>query len=78
MEYVKNPMFYLYILIIILYPLHIYFNDLSFEYYKNSSEITLWDKNNKIICSIDRSNIDNIINEIPKYKDIINKFKISF
>ena len=57
---------------------HIYFNNLSFEYYKNSSEITLWDKNNKIICSIDRSNIDNIINEIPKYKDIINKFKISF
>ena len=71
-------MFYLYINNNPISFTHIYFNDLSFEYYKKSSEITLWNKDNKIICSIDRSNINNIINEIPKYKNVIDKFKISF
>ena len=72
--YTKKNILYLYFYDNPISFCNIHFHTLSFEYYNNSSEITLWDKNNKIICSIDRKDINIFDNKIISYKIRINKF----
>ena len=72
--YTKENILYLYLCNNPISFCNIHFHTLSFEYYNNSSEISLCDKNNKIICSINKSNINIFDNEIISYKIRINKF----
>lgn len=73
-EYTKQNILYIYPVNSPIAIINIHFYSMTFEYYNDSSEITLWNEDNKIICSIDRCNINIFDNEINGYNNDINTF----